>query len=249
MNIIQFKQSRAADLKAVAASIEKALGGGVNTSPILVAASRIERKVPIPKSKVLNPNFWGYEIIDFQIPVDTVKHIRPKGIIGQKVELTLNMKMIADFTQWDTMNDPFIELNFQVVIRGISETGEHYLVFHVDRHDMSCTLDEPHPVYHIQYSNNPFNQPDFNYGSTLMIDTPRILHYPIDFILGIGFLTSNFFPIAFDLLLNDGYFNSLYRKYQEKIVRPYVHTMASYWDFDKSLVTWSPKSDLCPFII
>ena len=75
------------------------------------------------------------------------------------------------------------------------------------------------------------------------------MHYPMDFILGIGFLTSNFFPTAFDVLLDDAIFTGLYREYQERLWKPYAHTMANHWDYDRAKIVWKPTSTICPFIL
>lgn len=84
----------------------------------------------------------------------------------------------------------------------------------------------------------------------MFIDTPRLLHFPLDFILGIGFLTSNFFPAAFGYLCEEREFVKLNNQYQEIIWKPYYHTMANHWKpFEQGAITWSPTSDLCPILL
>lgn len=249
MKIEQFRQSRADDLKVAAGVLEKVFKTGINTSPISLAAENVKTSSPSLKDGSNNPDYWGYTIEDLKIPVDTTKHLRPKGIDKNRVELTLDMKLIANFKQWEDLSDPFIELSFNVAIRGISASGPHYFCFHIDKHDMSKKSEEPHPVYHLQYSSNPLGNGEFDYGSTFHLDTPRILHHPVDLILGIGFLTNNFFPLAYEEIMDQSFFPGLYKRYQEKIVKPYFHTLASNWDYDKSKVIWSPVSDLCPLLL
>ncbi|NLU96288.1 hypothetical protein [Chitinophaga sp. Ak27] len=247
MKIEQFRQARADDLRNAARVLEKELG--VNTSPIYIAAEALKNETPKLKDGTTNGNFWGYEISDLIIPVDTVKHVRPKGVDGGKVELSLNMKLIADYTVWDNLNDPMLELNFNVSVRGLSSSGSHYFCLHIDRHDLSLHADEPHPVYHLQYTTNPKRDEGFDYGHTLFLDTPRIIHHPVDFILGIGFLTTNFFPLAFDQIMDDGYFLSLYKRYQEKIMQPYFQTLASHWNYSAQNVIWKTSTSLCPSLL
>ena len=84
----------------------------------------------------------------------------------------------------------------------------------------------------------------------MYIDTPRLLHFPLDFILGVGFLTSNFFPAAFSLLSEERAFVKLNNQYQEKILKPYFHTIANHWKpFQQSNITWRPTSHLCPTLV
>jgi hypothetical protein len=248
MKIEQFRQSRADDLKIVAKILETTFSN-INTSPVLLAAEDCLKESPRLKDGSTNADYWGYEIVDLLIPVDTVKHLRPLGVDKTKVELILNMKIIADFKEWDNLNDPLIDLSFNVVIRGIGEKGPQLMCFHIDKHDMSKVTDEPHPVYHLQFASNPYDSHDFNYGDTLHLDTPRINHHPLDLILGLGFLTINFFPMAFEMIMENGYYPGLYKKYQEKILQPYFHTIANQWDFDTSKIVWNPISHLCPFLI
>lgn len=247
-NIMLFREKRGSELRMIAKVLTKTIGGGLNTSPILQAAKQLEdvNFIPTLKNGTRDQNYWGYDIEDFVIPVQTIRHIRPQGI--KEVSITLTMKVIAHYNEWSTLSDPLAELNFNVVIRGVGKESS-YSGFHIDRHDMSSSSTEPHPIYHLQYLVNPLDSDDFNYGSVLHLDTPRIMHYPMDFILGVGFLTSNFYPTAFEVLLDDGIFTGLYREYQERIWKPFAHTMASHWDFDKANIVWKPTSTLCPYLI
>lgn len=247
MNIEQFKKARADELRRAADILQRVISGTFNSSPIYDAAQRLESTTPKLKNGCENLNYWGYEIEDLQLPIELFRHIRPIGIKG--AVLTLNMKLVADYTLWNTLNDPLIDLNFNVVVRGIGKVDNHYLGFHIDKHEISSLTDEAHPVYHLHYLINPLDIGNFEYGHSLQMDSPRIMHYPVDFILGVGFLTSNFFPAAFDCLIEDGYFTSLYKNYQASILKPYSHTLASHWDFNKDDITWGPTKDLCPFLI
>lgn len=247
MNIEQFRKARSTELKRAGEILQKTISGSFNSSPIFTAAQVLLKEAPALKDGVRNDNYWGYEIENLQIPIPDCKHIRPNGVKAS--HLILNMRLIADFKLWGTLNDPFIDLNYNVIIKGSGKTSQHYVGFHIDKHDMLAHSKEPHPIYHLHYMLNPMNSEHFEYGQSLHLDTPRIMHYPIDFILGLGFLTSNFFPIAFDSLLDDGYFTSLYKTYQNNILKPYSHTLANHWVYEKDKITWGPTEYLCPFLI
>lgn len=246
-SIMHFREKRANELELIAKSIEKEIGGDVNTYPIFQAVNQLKNAnyIPTLKDGTRNPECWGYSIEDFQLPIDTNKHVRPKGIT--KLVLTLNMSIIANTKDWMTLSDPLCELNFNVMIRGVGNEN-YYSGFHIDKHDFNKKTTEPHPIYHLHFTVNPLDSSEFSYGSVLHLDTPRIMHYPMDFILGIGFLTSNFFPVAFEALIENGTFANIYRDYQEGIWKPFAHTLANHWPFDKGLITWNPSSQLCPYI-
>jgi len=245
---MHFRESRASELELIAKLLNKNFNGSINSYPIFNAINQLRNPnyIPTLKDGSVNPECWGYEIEDFVIPVETLKHIKPDGI--KNVELILNMKVIANYKEWETLSDPLCDLNFNVVIRGIGEQT-CYSGFHIDRHFDGAASIEPHPIYHLQHSSNPYKEEGFDYGRTLSLDTPRIMHYPMDFILGIGFLTSNYSPSIFYNLLDDGTFTNLYRQYQERIWKPFSHSLADHWTFNKGDIVWKPTSTLCPFII
>jgi hypothetical protein len=247
MDIAQFKKTRAADLKSAARILQKNFPKGFNSSPILNAATSVENEIPRLKNGETNANLWGYNITDLVLPVSTLKHVRPKGI--KNIVMTLDMSIIADFTRWGTINDPFLDMNFRVIIKSVGLKTNHSFGFHIDKHDTILDSSEPHPVYHLHYILNPLEDEDFEYGHTLNLDLPRIMHCPIDFILGIGFLISNFYPQVFDSIFDDGYFSGLYKLYQEQILKPYSHTLANRWEFDAGNIKWGPSKSLCPFLI
>lgn len=118
-------------------------------------------------------------------------------------------------------------------------------------HHESQKSDELHPVYHLQYNNEPkkFESEDtesFDYGQLMAMDTPRFIHYPLELILGLSFLIANFQPSKYSELLKDPDFFKIVQKYQEKIWKPYFYTMSSFWqDINRN---WSPDL-LCPYLV
>lgn len=245
--IIHFKRERARELQMLGESLEKNIQSGIS--------GPIERAV----SQLRNPNFilpykdgstdsgtWGYEIDDFELDLPNPRHIAPNAV--DKLKLTLSIKVIANYADWDNLNDPLRELSFRVRIKGLGDKA-YYSGFHIDRHETLGDEGEIHPIYHLQYIVNPDEEEDFAYGNVLSIDTPRIMHYPMEFVLGIGYLTSNFFPIAYQSLLDDGLYVNLYRGYQERFWKPYSHTLAKYWKpYSEANITWNPMA-LCPFLV
>ena len=246
----KFRKARADDLRQTARTLDSIFGAKkgqyqINTTPIFTAAKNLEKGIYCDKA--MEGTFWGYEINNFKLPVETLRHIRPIGIKG--VELTLNMKLEADSDSWDTLKDPLINLNFNVVLKAISDKNS-YFCFHIDKHDMAKFSTEPHPIYHIQYSPKPKDAEEFDYGNVLSIDTPRIMHQPLDFNLGIGFLISNFSPSKWEALIKDRFFKKVYSKYQISILKPYNHSYANHWTpFNSEDISWNPTNHFCPFVI
>ena len=244
--IMHFRSERAKELEIVASSIEKNIESGA-CGPIQKAISflRDSSKILPFKNGSTDRNTWGYEINNFEIKIPNSRHLVPSGL--GSLSLMLDMRIIADCENWQNLMDPLRELYFKVVIRGIGDKN-YYSGFHLDKHTFDNN-GEIHPIYHLQHLVNPHDDTDFQYGSVLGMDTPRIMHYPLDFVLGIGYLTANFFPLAYETLLDDGFYYNLYREYQERLWKPYIHTLAGYWKpFDERSISWNPKL-VCPFLV
>lgn len=257
---MSFRRSRAKDLERLSQILIYEVGGDIKTSVIEVAITNLRNKEYIPSLKdgTRDENVWGYDIEGFELPLETIKHIKQFDIKSGRV--FLDMKLRAKIDTWNTFNDPFVELGFNVTIKGTGKQT-YYFGFHIDKHvlvkdekrDEEVENDEskePHPVYHLQYNLNPAKSREPNLGNLFYIDTPRILHKPLDFILGISFLTSNFYPTAFKILKEESGFRKLHKDYAEAIWKPYFHTLANNWKpFDEREILWNPINDICPIFI
>lgn len=246
---MSFRRDRASELRQMADLLDKHLSGEVNTFCIHNAISSLQdcEFMPILKDGSTDENIWGYDIEDFEIPIETIKHIKPNDI--KRGQAILNLRIRADISKWNTYNDPLVELGFNVTLKGIGDIV-YYFGFHIDKNTAESYPDEPHPIYHLHYNLNPTNSKNPNLGSLFYIDTPRIMHKPLDFILGISFLTSNFYPTAYNVLMEDFEFVKLSKRYQESVWKPYFHTLANHWKpFEQHNISWSPTNLICPILV
>lgn len=259
---MSFRRARAKDLERLSQILITEVGGDIKTSVIETAITNLRNKEYIPtlKDGSRNENIWGYDIEGFEFPLETIKHTKPKDVKSGRV--FLDMKLRAKIDNWNTFNDPFEELGFNVIIKGMGKQTYHF-GFHIDKHvlimkeenettddDKIDEIKEPHPLYHLQYNLNPTKSRQPNLGNLFYIDTPRILHKPLDFILGISFLTSNFYPTAFEILKEESGFRKLHKDYSEAIWKPFFHTLAHQWKpFGEQNIVWNPINDICPIFI
>jgi hypothetical protein len=243
-----FRRDRASELRQIADLLDKHIGYA-NTYCIHNAIALLKNNeiIPVLKDGTTDENIWGYDIEDFEIPVETIRHIKPDDIKDAKA--ILNLKLRANINKWNTFEDPLVELSFNVTLKGIGKTI-YYFGFHIDKHTSNTDNDEPHPIYHLQYNLNPRNSENPNLGEIFFLDTPRIMHKPLDFILGISFLTSNFFPTAYNILIEDANYVKLSKKYQQSVWRPYFHTLANHWKpFEERNISWSTPNLICPVLL
>lgn len=197
----------------------------------------------------LSHDFWGYSISDIKFKVDqsTLKHISPSGFTN--VEVVVELDVESKISEWEKLNDPFSSLNFRSLIRGTnSKTGKvHYLSFHIDRHNGGNT-NEIHPLYHLQYVQNSKIKPkdEFDHGETLQLDVPRMMHLPMELILGVSTVLSNFSPSTYSKLIESRQFVNLCTEYQKRIWRPYFNSIENFWL--KNPIEWDSKLN-CPYLL
>jgi hypothetical protein len=210
-----------------------------------ITCESVDHKENLPE------NLWGYSISNIRFPVEfsTLKHIRPEGF--SNLEVIINVDVVSKNSEWLKLNDPFDVLNFRTLLKGTNQkTGKiHYLGFHVDRHN-GAKVNEVHPLYHLQYLQNSKvkNKDEFDHGDSLQLDIPRMMQLPMDLILGVSVIISNFAPRLYEKLLNERQFINLTKEYQERIWRPYFNSLESYWMTPINNRIWDPKLN-CPYLI
>lgn len=211
-----------------------------------------------------NSTYWNYKInqITLKLDQEIPKKKLPKSVCDLK--LVVSIEVSGDTDKINEI-DPFQTLAFNFSIKGdflCEKTGEVKTAitsYHLDRHlykDGDNTPEEPHPFYHFQFGGKKLIDEfgdKIDTGELLVLETPRITHHPMDFILGMDYLISNFYPNTRKQLMNSKQeYRRLIEKYQYKIVKPYFQAITSNWE--KSLAqfcytpNWTPIS-LCPQII
>ncbi|WET71831.1 hypothetical protein [Sphingobacterium sp.] len=201
---------------------------------------------------IATPFSWGYSIKDFILQVDTSSSIQyPKSV--KKASLQLSVDVVGEFDKdGHLFLDPFKSLEFNVVIEGYSRgSKKHIFTYHLDR-DLKGKKpsNEVHPSYHFHYGGRKLGTyTDKNFGNSLILDMPRLMHYPMDFILGLDFVASNFTPDLWKSLKRDPAYTKLVRQAQDRVMKPYFGALAQHFGFhDKIVGTWK-VSQILPQVI
>ncbi len=172
----------------------------------------------------------------------------------------------------DKINNHFEEIDSavtKIVIKGIKNdnSGGGYFGLHFDVHNhnkeneketkkklnekQSGKKEDPphqlHPKFHTQFLVNPEEDDSFNYGDSLHLDIPRFTHFPMDFVLSMGFLLANFCPEKFEELKENRSFISAYKNSQERYWRPYIQSLNSL--FQPTVKTEEGAHELHPYVI
>lgn len=238
---INFRNERAHDLSVLADLVEKV---EIESYPIREAAKELknfERTKKINQNDDVDYSFWGYKIDSLEIPFTaTPRHIRPNNIYP--LSAFLSIELIASSKCWGDLCDPFRKLEFNIEIKGKDDDGkDHIICYHIDKH-MEGESDEPHPAYHFHFGGKRMNFDEIESGNVIFLDTPRLVFYPVDIILGMDFVLSNFFTDRWQKLLQTGEYPSLIGDYYNHLVRPFAHSLASGWTpFDQQDIKWDPQ--------
>jgi len=74
------------------------------------------------------------------------------------------------------------------------------------------------------------------------------MHFPMELILGTSFLISNFAPISYSKIIKERQYVNLCKEYQERIWKPYINSLESYWSLNPNQWFWNPKLN-CPYLV
>jgi hypothetical protein len=146
-------------------------------------------------------------------------------------------------------SDPLSSLVLDIVITGMYEGKDDAesacAAWHLDRHIYDENSKEPeftHPIYHFSFggihlerTQNPLS------ASVLLADTPRIAHPPLDAILGIDFVITNFLGLSLSSIRNDTFYVNTVGTMQQKFWKPYVNSLQSFWISGNQVSSWNPS--------
>ena len=105
---------------------------------------------------------------------------------------------------------------------------QHKASWHFD-FDTTLSTEFIHPFFHLTYGGKSMD--DMDLGKTLLLPTPRIAYPPMDFILGVDFILSNFLSAnRYKNIRAKNEYVSAVKNSQERLWKPYIQTIANHWD-------------------
>jgi hypothetical protein len=150
------------------------------------------------KRDVINgEEFWGYnfDTLEFtKFDDESFRHSRPENSVISSLELgmTLSGPCLDD----GAPDNPFSTLSGDIVVSGLTADGNKILkcAWHLDKHIRDNKSAEPtlaHPEYHFQHGGKHVRLLG-DYGLHQILESPRIAHPPLDAILFVDFVLSNY---------------------------------------------------------
>jgi len=189
---------------------------------------------------------WEYSFTELELPIQKPRHLSPNNI--KVLHLFLDVKVKGNLDKYDgcTDGDPLMELNYRVRVVGESnnKNEKFTLGFHIDRvGDQDDSL-EIHPLYHIHYFNESQSM-DAGFV-TLDMDAPRLVHHPVEAIIGILLAMANYNPDLYEKLRDNAIYMNLCNYYFDRIVKPYFESLSRAWGLKiDSIVDANPE--ICPY--
>ena len=213
-------------------------------------------------------DIWQYDVTNLIFPKISiaksgVRHSRP-AIEAYEVALTVNAFGIC--TEEDSLVDPLSDLTVNILVTGYTKRQRKKInAIHLDSHPprddeerrlkpvpnleeayktSGQRINHNHPRYHFQIGGkHVWGKPSHEFGSQLLLETPRIAHPPLDAILAIDFVLANYYAETWSKMLKfERRYRDLVETAQDIFWRPYLFAAASTWSpFSVASPRWLPQ--------
>lgn len=179
---------------------------------------------------------WNYECGSLKFSVNGCI----AGSIPQKVnfiDIVFNVSLNGIFqNDLNRVSNPLMDLSFDIELEGFRDLDDEIEIFyaswHLDKNIKSTNYTYVHPEYHLTCGGNKLESKGVdNFGSSLILPSPRISYPPMDVILGIDFILQNYFTYSkISKLLNDSRYKEIVSNMQLWLWKPYYLSLSSAWD-------------------
>ena len=194
-------QHQAAILDQAVGSLRSTLGDAAWLRNLAEAASTIREKC--------KGDDWSVQIHDMELPIENPKHLKPNKLKGN-LKMFVSISMEGSGKGWKNEEDCIKNLRFKVEVIGKDQKDPQKIFqtgFHIDMVDDKDDSSEMHPLYHVHFLNDSLIEGT----EVLAMDVPRLMHHPVDVLLGILLVYANYNQTGYKKLLNDGLFMGLCR--------------------------------------
>jgi len=179
-------------------------------------------------------------------PNDLPRHLSHSNIDNLRLYFSVDLNI--DYKKIEEDKDPFEKLEFNLYAYGVNKNNKNgsELVYslHFDKHifkEGDNISKEVHPMYHFQFGGRKLKEKKIDMGQALFFDAPRIMHHPMEFILGLDFVLSNFFPHIWEKIKQEVEYINILKKYQEYFILPYYKSIVNYFDRTINQIPWNPQ--------
>lgn len=211
---------------------------GVDLSPLSVASQKCFNPHPS-----LGDDYWKEEVLKLNLgTIKNLRNVRPKNVTASSISVEFSYKAWGKCQDTSNSIDPLTHVELSVNILGRNEENKNLIcAWHFDRHisenDDNEPL-EPHPLYHFQFGgrsiHNLDDNEDYDFGSSLFMESPRLFHPPLNLILSINFLIAQFYSDKWKNLKLESDYRRIVKREQNEYWAPFFSKLSSFLDKPKS---------------
>lgn len=170
----------------------------------------------------------------------------PKEVLEEIKDITLELKISLEERSYkqgeicDSIcqnNKTIYNVQWITYGKALEDKDSYKMSWHLDKHIRSVDGNDGrgkgfiHPEYHFNMGGFALTKENnFNYGNILLIDTPRIMHPPLDIVLSIDFVLRNFYGIRVKNLTDSSQYKRIISKSKDRLWRPYFIALANCWE-------------------
>ncbi len=165
-----------------------------------------------------------YYIDKFEIIVDEAPNETRPSVSPLTISFTIHFQYDSKKNFLDVQ-----EFNFEVWGLPRAESNLVKSSWHFDYEPKVQKTKYIHPLYHLTYGGALMD--DLDIGNVLLLPTPRISYLPMDFVLGIDFIWSNFIKKdQYKDVVSEPEYSAAVKNSQNRLWQPYISTLAYHWD-------------------
>lgn len=224
-----FYRERAEELRELRKALEAQFDGKAkNLSPLNIAIKELEAIATGEKDEYE----WKCNIDNLIIPFGDVRNVEPVNL-DAKISISCSFNTTID--AWNNIKcDPFNTYSFRLRVYGDCNDIEYSWGMYIDKAPAEDTTEEWHPLYHLHCFESRIEGATFlvdkeQHKGTIHLNVPRLVHYPLDIMLGIGFCFTNFYKKEMFKKFcgkSGSQFVRYYKNSQDRILKPFFESLA-----------------------
>jgi hypothetical protein len=174
----------------------------------------------------LKRNKSSYNLQKLKLQINAVpNNTRPSSVTS--LEILLNVQITETLLDENKMDIPVSAYNFSIEIMGKYEGQTVHSSWHLD-FDNASDSEYLHPSFHLTYGGKTMKSTEL--GNVLLLPAPRISYPPMDAVLGIDFVLSNFVKKEiYNKIKANSQYKAAVKHSQERLWKPYMLLVASHW--------------------
>ena len=187
----------------------------------------------IKKTIVSNTHTFSYTFSNIKIvipPKFRPSHCIPSTLENIEITLSIEDEIIVKRLTKHRVEDPLGKLEkFNIILNSDGYSAS----WHLDRHEKQegeSIAKNVHPIYHLTFGGHYMESQDRDkpnrFGETLIVRAPRIMHPPMELILGLDFIFNHFIPLNELDLLSDRAYLEIISELKSYIWMPYALAFA-----------------------